>query len=471
MNLESQLAQLETAQLVRRADDAETAFQFKHTLAQETVYQSLLRAKRREIHAHVARVYEDIYADRRDEIAALLAQHYGAAGDDAKTLEYATRAGDAAARLYANAEAVQYYSQAIEVARRTLPRFTGEGGVGVSPLRDLYLKHGRVFELLGRIDDALANYREMESLGKERRDRALELAALIALATIHATPTIVHDAVKAKQLSDDALTLARGIGDRASEAKILWNLQNLAFFNNDARAGIAYGEQALAIAQQFDLREQTAYILNDISRIYLMTGEAGKAMRAVRDAKEIWDTLGNLPMLADNLATASETSAYSGALGDALDYSTQSIQLAQSISNPWVQAYARWTEGLVHFERGDVERAIAAMDESQRKAKQAGFAAAQLGGQSDLGLMYGLLGAFDRGIELCQRTIQRHGAGFLPFLPWSLANLARIYTRQGNLTAAAQAAREARGNLQSPGYLVYLKVPLAIAEGELALAE
>jgi predicted ATPase len=50
-NLDTQLAQLETAQLVRRANDAEAAFQFKHTLTQETVYQSLLRAKRREIHA------------------------------------------------------------------------------------------------------------------------------------------------------------------------------------------------------------------------------------------------------------------------------------------------------------------------------------------------------------------------------------------------------------------------------------
>jgi predicted ATPase len=118
MNVNATLDQLETADLVRRAANGEHGYQFKHTLTQETVYQSLLRAKRREIHAHVARVYEQVYSDRLDEIAALLAQHYGEAGDDAKTLEYATRAGDGAARLYANVEAVQYYSQAIEVARR-----------------------------------------------------------------------------------------------------------------------------------------------------------------------------------------------------------------------------------------------------------------------------------------------------------------------------------------------------------------
>ena len=115
MNLETELVQLETAQLVRRGDDPELQYLFKHALTQEAVYESLLRAKRREIHAQVARVYEDTYAERLDEIAALLAQHYAEAGADAKTLEYATRAGDAAARLYANAEAVMHYTRALEI--------------------------------------------------------------------------------------------------------------------------------------------------------------------------------------------------------------------------------------------------------------------------------------------------------------------------------------------------------------------
>ncbi len=64
MNLDIQLAQLEAADLVRHAVDAEFTFQFRHTLTQETVYESLLRARRREIHAHVARAYEAVYPDR-----------------------------------------------------------------------------------------------------------------------------------------------------------------------------------------------------------------------------------------------------------------------------------------------------------------------------------------------------------------------------------------------------------------------
>lgn len=470
MDLNTQLIQLETAQLVRRAEDAESAFQFKHTLTQETVYGSLLRARRRLVHAQVARAYEDSYADRLDEYAALLAQHYDEAGDDAKTLEYATRAADAAARIYANMEALEYYTRAIGTLKRA-PHLEGVPPLeGARPIAILYLKRGRVLELLGRIDDALANYHELQSLARERRDRALELAALSALATIYSTPTVAYDAIKARRLSDDALSIAREIGDRASEAKILWNLQNSASFSNVPSVGIAFGEQALAVAQQFNLREQTAYILNDISRSYLSAGELGKAMRAVQDAKKIWDELGNVPMLADNLASAGETSAYAGALGDALGYTDQAIRLAKSISNPWVQAYARWTQGLVLFERGDAALAIAALNESRELAEQAGFAAAQLGGQSDLSMMYSSLGAFDRGIELCQRVVEQ-GSRFQPFLPWTLSILSRIHTRRGDLTMAAQLLRQAHEKFPVREYIVYLTVPIALAEGDLLFAQ
>ncbi len=87
------LAQLENDDFIRRLDEQEIAYLFKHILTQESAYQSLLVKKRREVHLLVAQAYEKFYPDRLDEDAALLAQHYAHAGDDAKTLEYSIRAG------------------------------------------------------------------------------------------------------------------------------------------------------------------------------------------------------------------------------------------------------------------------------------------------------------------------------------------------------------------------------------------
>ena len=46
MNLDAQLTQLENAQLVHRADNAELAYQFKHALTQDAAYVMLLKRDR-----------------------------------------------------------------------------------------------------------------------------------------------------------------------------------------------------------------------------------------------------------------------------------------------------------------------------------------------------------------------------------------------------------------------------------------
>jgi predicted ATPase len=77
--LKSQLDQLENVQLVRRLPEEELAYLFKHALTQESAYESILLKKRREIHRFVAEAYEQLYAERLDEIAALLTQHFAQA--------------------------------------------------------------------------------------------------------------------------------------------------------------------------------------------------------------------------------------------------------------------------------------------------------------------------------------------------------------------------------------------------------
>ncbi len=108
MEVDTRLAQLEDSQLIRRAVDPEPAYLFRHTLVQEITYASLLVKKRREIHRQVAEAIEQLLPEQLEQNAAMLAQHYAEAGEDAKTLTYATRAGDGAARVYANPEALMH---------------------------------------------------------------------------------------------------------------------------------------------------------------------------------------------------------------------------------------------------------------------------------------------------------------------------------------------------------------------------
>ncbi|MBI3741515.1 MAG: hypothetical protein HY257_07135, partial [Chloroflexi bacterium] len=182
MNLAITLAQLENEQLIRALDEA---YLFKHALTQETAYQSLLRQSRRDIHRVVAETYEKLFADQLDDYAAILARHYAETDETGKVIEYETRAGDAAARVHAPLIALEHFAHALELVTRN-------GTAAMVAPTDLFLKKGRMLELAGRFEDALANYAAMETRARESKDRAMELAALIAQATIRSSTSAVR---------------------------------------------------------------------------------------------------------------------------------------------------------------------------------------------------------------------------------------------------------------------------------------
>jgi len=102
--------------LVQRQPELE--YLFRHVLVQEAAYSSLLHADRRRLHKIVAQALESLFADRLDAHAGLLAEHFHEAADDEKTAEYAARAGDAAARIFAHPEARGHYARALEALSR-----------------------------------------------------------------------------------------------------------------------------------------------------------------------------------------------------------------------------------------------------------------------------------------------------------------------------------------------------------------
>ena len=66
-----------------------TVYVFRHALTQETAYGSLLERHRRAHHGTVGNALEQLYRDRRDEVAELLALHFGRSEAAEKAVDYA----------------------------------------------------------------------------------------------------------------------------------------------------------------------------------------------------------------------------------------------------------------------------------------------------------------------------------------------------------------------------------------------
>ena len=92
-----------------------TVYVFRHALSQETAYGSLLERHRRAHHGTVGHALEHLYRDRRDEVAELLALHFGRSEEAEKAVDYAILASQKSQRRWANTEALAYFSDALSL--------------------------------------------------------------------------------------------------------------------------------------------------------------------------------------------------------------------------------------------------------------------------------------------------------------------------------------------------------------------
>jgi class 3 adenylate cyclase len=104
---------LEESEFIVPADrSAGVEYAFKHPLIQEVTYDSMLEARRRELHLEVAKAAEERLSDSVAGYCAMLAYHYTKGGDAENADEYLFRAGDEAARVAASNEALHFFQEA-----------------------------------------------------------------------------------------------------------------------------------------------------------------------------------------------------------------------------------------------------------------------------------------------------------------------------------------------------------------------
>src|SRR5262249_52960020 len=95
-------------------------YTFKHALTREVAYNSLLNERRVTLHEHVAEAIVAIFEGRLEEHLSELAHHYSHSRNTEKAIEHAQRAGERAAQLSANAEAIGHLTTALKLLE-TLP--------------------------------------------------------------------------------------------------------------------------------------------------------------------------------------------------------------------------------------------------------------------------------------------------------------------------------------------------------------
>ena len=227
----------------------EPAYIFKHAVIQDVAYQSLLVQRRRALHRAVGDAIEELYADRLPDHYGELAHHFFQAQAWPRAFDYLLRAGDRARDAYANETALDFYARALEAGTQA------GSAVSAQRLMEVYQRRGRLWVVVSRYAEAIADMDKMLELARSAGDRRAEGQALAELAFTHfATLSGEHEA-DMKRYAEAAVEVARETGDDEVLARSFLVLGMLGTIEGDLDAADDHFAQSIRISEPKGFKE------------------------------------------------------------------------------------------------------------------------------------------------------------------------------------------------------------------------
>ena len=430
--LDGSLAELEHVELINEKQLApELEYIFKHALAQEATYESILYQKRRELHAAVGQVIEKQFAGRLEEFYGLLAYHYARAEAWEKAQEYLIKAGDQAGRMAADAEALAHYQQAMQayaksshvlwdsVQQAELKRKIGEaflrrgdnkrahefliealGHLGKSiPDSRTKLRQGILFELARQ-----AGYRALSPKNNGGRAAKISPASqeeyhiLISLGTVDVflnQELFFYEALKGLNLAEQT-QYAYGLALGYSGLALICDL--IGFF----RMAHPYHQRAIRLAQQVQhpYVMGMAYFCRGIDQA--IQGNFSAALENAHLSSPCLKEAGDLHQWGLNQHTIAQVLVYQGKFDQAAGYGDEMFQMGQEAADESLKCLGWLIFGTIAKQTGQLSKAVAILEQAAQQAGAIPDYYSSFMACGELGQSYLLLGDQSKALQILE---------------------------------------------------------------------
>jgi class 3 adenylate cyclase/predicted ATPase len=241
--LQDGLRQLVEAELVYAHGDPPAAtYLFKHTLIQETAYQSLLRSTRQEYHQRIAQVLESQFPETTVTTPELVAHHYTEGGRHAQAIPYWQQAGRKAYEHSAHVEAISYLTKGLQL-------LTGLPDASAHGQQEMLLQSTLGSVLMTAYGyaspDVERAYARAYTLCQQVGDARQRFAVMIGLWNFYFARAEFQTA---RTLGQEIVSLAQTAGDPGMLARVHAILGEMWFHIGDFVTARSYLDQGLASA-------------------------------------------------------------------------------------------------------------------------------------------------------------------------------------------------------------------------------
>ena len=339
--LERFLQELKVLEFIyERSFYPELAYMFKHALTHDVAYNSLLMQHRKELHRLIAMAIEELYAERLAESYEMLAYHYEHGEVWEKALEYLVKAGQKAQQAYANQEALDHYSRALDMCERL--------GEVVEPATQITIYAGK-----GAVHFLLSEFRA----SVEAHQRLLEVS--------------------------------RQCGDRHKEAEALYQIGFGFYYAHEFEKALESSHQAQALAAEIGNQHILASSLFVIAQVHAVTGKLDEASHGIEEALRVSRDAGEKGCEGFNLMLLGQLRNWKGEYEQALHFLEQGFTIGHAHDIQLIVVWSLWHGGLTQGGKGAYAAALAALQEALTLSDRVGDKVFKCRILNSLGWVYG----------------------------------------------------------------------------------
>jgi predicted ATPase len=416
---------------------------FADILVRDVVYEEVSLLKRKKLHGVVGGALEKVYAKKIDDHLGELAAHFVEAGEKDKALDYFLKAGDKAAKIFANSEAISYFQSALRLL---------EEKDDIQQKKNVLEKLGDMKRLVGQYEESIKHWNdalplveklnEKESSGrlhrkmanvfwidlgdreraKEHHEKALgiletmpegiELASLYEDMAGMVAMGRTGNMSEALSLGEKAVELAEKLNAYEVFAHSCMWLGEISGWLGERKRAKEYFERALKLALDNGCMETAVWAYDDLAA-FAIAGENERRFEYYQKAFELAGKVGTVEWIALIGMQLADLYLSMGDLKKAVAFNEESIALSRRSSNMIILNWSLRHRGMIHEILGEWEKTEQYYEEALKISQRINDFQSTASAYGWYGYLY-----FDRGeytkakefIEKMYEVCEKHGA-------------------------------------------------------------
>lgn len=364
-------------------------FVFTHGLTMIILREGISGLRRRRMHSQIANAIENILPNEY----AFLAYHHHQAGNDDLALKHYTQAAEHAARVYANRDAIRYYTKAIGlIPEDHLERF------------NLLSARAKVYDITAEREKQRADVEAMLEIAEMLDDDALRFDAHLALADYYSAT----EHTKAREPAEEAVELACKIGDPLREGLALRRVGEDARNRKELIRSRQALETSIERFYEAGRPDEAAINLHVLSLTLGDLGEFEQALRAAQEALILSRETGNRLNEATSLRRVAIVHIHLQQYREALQFAEEALELHRQLGDRSEESHALNVIGTIMAWIGTDQQAKFNLEKSIEIAEEIGANQSLLFASENLYFnYYWRTGRLQSGIEFLNEVLEK----------------------------------------------------------------